>query len=184
MTISKINPKIYVVGLILIVALGGAKILKDQQVSKDNLDRQVKTLQGQIQKQTEENAQLKKQIEDKAKEVESLKQAKASANKPIVYTKPSTVNVEQYRPLVAKYFPSNEVDNALVIMTHESGGNPNAVSPTNDHGLMQIHAPLWTNFFGVTTDQLKDPETNIKLASTIWQRGGWRAWSTYRYLSS
>lgn len=92
--------------------------------------------------------------------------------------------VEQYRPLVAKYFPAREVDNALVIMAHESKGNPNAISKTNDYGLMQIHAPLWTNFFSVTTEQLKDPETNIKLASIIWRRGGWKAWSTWKYLYS
>lgn len=100
--------------------------------------------------------------------------------------------VEQYRPLVEKYFPKGEVDNALVIMAHESGGNPNAVSRTNDHGLMQIHAPLWTNFFGVTTEQLKDPNLNIELAYKIWDRadgkvgngqGSWKAWSTYKYLS-
>ena len=48
--------------------------------------------------------------------------------------------VEPWRDLVSKYF--SNVERALCVMDWESGGNPNAISPTQDYGLMQIHAPM------------------------------------------
>ncbi len=90
-----------------------------------------------------------------------------------------TANVEQWRPLVAKYFGS-QTDNALRVMACESGGNTMASSRTDDHGLMQINGRTWCGFFGVSREQLKDPETNIKLAYVIYQRGGWRPWTCSR----
>jgi len=110
--------------------------------------------------------------------VETAPKQEITTPEPVV--QPQT-GVEQYRPLVVKYFPPSEVETALAIMSKESGGNSQAVSATNDHGLFQLHAPLWTNFFGVTTEQLKDPETNVKLAAVVWSRSSWKAWSTYTH---
>lgn len=99
--------------------------------------------------------------------------------------------VEAYRPIVERVFPKNEVDNALTIMEHESRGNTNAVSSTDDHGLLQINAPSWCNYFGVTREQLKNPELNISLSYRIWDRadgvegngkGNFRPWTTSHYL--
>jgi soluble lytic murein transglycosylase-like protein len=80
--------------------------------------------------------------------------------------------VEKWRGLVAKYFPSNAVNTALSIMACESGGNPNAVSHTNDHGLFQINGGLQA--YG---EKIYNPEFNIKLAYTnYYATRGWQPW--------
>jgi len=87
-----------------------------------------------------------------------------------------TAGVEQWRPLVAKYFPANQVDNALKIMACESRGNPNAVSRTNDHGLMQIHKGL-----AIHGQKIYDPEFNIQLAyNNYYKTRGWQPWTCRR----
>lgn len=89
-------------------------------------------------------------------------------------------NVEQWRDLVAAYFPSSEVDRALCIISHESGGNPNAKNPRSSaRGLFQILASLWAPHFGVSYDALYDPATNVKLAAQVWAQSGWAAWSPW-----
>ena len=81
-----------------------------------------------------------------------------------------------------KYFGS-EWQIAYEIAKLESNLNPKAVSRTNDIGLMQIHCPIWCKFFKVSPEDLKDPETNIRLAKVIRDRSGWTAWTTYtRYI--
>lgn len=84
-------------------------------------------------------------------------------------------NVEQWRGLVATYFPG-EVTRALCIMAAESGGNPNAVNPRSGAaGLFQI-MPFWWEEFG--GDRF-DPETNVRVAAAIRASQGWGAWSPY-----
>ena len=54
--------------------------------------------------------------------------------------------VEQWRPLVAAYFPAGEVDRALCIMQHESRGNPNAKNPRSSAaGLFQFLRGTWNS---------------------------------------
>ncbi len=56
-----------------------------------------------------------------------------------------------YKPLVEKYdWP---VETAMLVMSEESGCNPNKVSNTDDHGLFQLH--------GI---RIYDPEQNIAYA--------------------
>ena len=88
-------------------------------------------------------------------------------------------NTEQWRTLVQQYWPSDKVDRVLCLMGHESGGNKNAVSPTNDHGLMQINHYYWGDVFGVTKNDLYDPDLNVRLAYQIYLRQGWTAWAVY-----
>lgn len=58
---------------------------------------------------------------------------------------------EDYRGLVSQY--SWNADTALLVMSLESGCDPNAVSPTNDHGLFQLNGqPVY------------DPAQNIAIA--------------------
>lgn len=83
--------------------------------------------------------------------------------------------VEQWRGLVGQYdWP---VDIALAIMACESGGNPTASSPTDDHGLMQIHNGL--SLYGAA---IYDPAFNIKVAyeKKYKTKNGWRHWTTYK----
>ena len=88
---------------------------------------------------------------------------------------------EQWRSLVATYFPVGEVDRALCIMGFESGGDPGVISYANSHGLMQVHAPSWAGFYGVTWAALLDPVTNVQIAADIFlHQGGWVHWNPWQ----
>lgn len=90
-------------------------------------------------------------------------------------------SVEQWRGLVAAFFPAGEVDRTLCIMAHESGGNPSAKNPNSSaRGLMQILASLWAPHYGVSYDDLYNPEVNMRIARDIWGNYGWWAWSPYK----
>lgn len=89
--------------------------------------------------------------------------------------------------LVASYFPS-EASIACAVLVCESQGNPNAVSPTNDHGLMQINA-MWNDpdhadpvaqWIGARWGSRYDPGTNLGMAVKIRNAYGWDSWSCYR----
>ena len=84
--------------------------------------------------------------------------------------------VEQWRSLVAAYFPADQVDFALQVMKCESGGDPNAYNPSRTSGLMQVLASSADNF-GVSPDDLFNPETNIWIASELYYDGGWSHWT-------
>lgn len=98
-------------------------------------------------------------------------------------------SVLYYKRLVKKYFPVEEVDNALRIMDAESGGNPMA-SNTNygantskgyngsvDRGLYQINSKAHPE---VELSRIFDPEYNIMEAARIFKTSGrgWFEWST------
>jgi hypothetical protein len=88
---------------------------------------------------------------------------------------------EQWRGLVAKYFPDPSV--ALMVMNGESGGNPSAISQTDDHGLFQINRGTWYGYCGdLPFGAIYDPETNIRIASYIYNSRSWSAWTVARNL--
>lgn len=118
------------------------KIQTEEQRKKDEAEKQ------RIQ---QENEQLKKDLQ--AKRERKAEEARLAA---VQVTRPAAVAVgggcESYRPLVQKYFGS-ATSAAMITMTKESGCDPNAVSPTNDHGLFQLNGqPVY------------DPEANIRIA--------------------
>jgi hypothetical protein len=87
--------------------------------------------------------------------------------------------VEQWRPLVSKYFAPQDVDNALAIMAAESRGIPtipsgyNAGGTENSWGLFQINI----NAHGGTPQQWSSPEANVKKAAELYYgAGNWRDW--------
>lgn len=86
-------------------------------------------------------------------------------------------NVEQWRGLVAGYF--SDVDRALCLMEHESGGNPNATSHAGARGLLQV-MPFWAEHLGLSPDALYDPATNIEVARYVYGQQGWWAWDPYK----
>ncbi len=56
----------------------------------------------------------------------------------------------------------------------ESRYNPNAVSSTNDHGLLQINARYWD----FDRDKIYNPEYNVNYAMTeVYPRQGFSAWA-------
>ncbi len=117
-----------------------------------------------VQKQQEE--ERKKQTELEA--ANAAKTAVLTAGQ--VTTQVVSYNVEQWRPLVAKYpWP---VDQAMLVLSRESHGNPNAVSKTDDYGLFQIHHGL--EDYG---QKIFDPEFNVWLAyNQYYKPRGWRPW--------
>lgn len=107
--------------------------------------------------------------------------APSVASQPRAPSRAIDPGVEQWRGLVATYFPAGEVDRALCIMGYESGGNPNAKNPRSSaRGLMQILASLWAPHFGVSYEALYDPETNMGIARAVWDQQYWWGWTPYR----
>jgi hypothetical protein len=88
--------------------------------------------------------------------------------------------VQRWRPLVEMHFPDEEVETALCIIHHESGGDPAADNPSSSAtGLFQILASQWGDHFQVTEAHLFEPWLNTRIAGLIWERAGWWAWSPY-----
>jgi len=83
--------------------------------------------------------------------------------------------VENWRYLITKYFPLEQVENAMAIMACESKGNPNAINNSDikvtgypSCGLFQINGPMnwdWNN-----------PDTNVRRAVTMFYARGWTPW--------
>jgi peptidoglycan hydrolase CwlO-like protein len=101
--------------------------------------------------------------------------------------------VEQWRGLVTRFFPSNRVDEALAIINCESNGDPNAVNPySGASGLFQFLPSTWattSSKAGYEGASPFDPEANIASAAWLanrYQQLGqyyWQAWSCRRVLS-
>ncbi len=95
------------------------------------------------------------------------------------------VNVEQWRPLVAKYFAPGLVDQAMCILAHESKGNPGAKNPhSTAAGLFQFLRGTWdsvpTSITGGSYDSgaVYQPEANIAAAAWLQRKvDSWRPWT-------
>jgi membrane-bound lytic murein transglycosylase MltF len=116
-----------------------------------------------------------KEIQVVEKKVEVIKEViKYLPKKTSTTATTKATNVEQWRPLVSKYFGS-KTDEALRIMACESGGNPNALSHTQDRGLFQINQCHRAKVGG-NLNALFDPETNVRVAYQIYGGVSWRPW--------
>ena len=94
-----------------------------------------------------------------------------------------TAGVEQWRPLVAAYFPADQVDRALCIMGHESRGDPTATNPSSGAaGLFQHLPKYWadrSSKAGWAGANIYDPTANTAVAAWLQATGGWTHWSPY-----
>lgn len=92
-------------------------------------------------------------------------------------------NVEQWRGLVASFFPAEQVERALCIIAHESGGNPDAKNPNSSaSGLFQHLARYWperSSAAGWGGASIWDPTANTAVAAWLWSRDGWWHWAPY-----
>ena len=96
-------------------------------------------------------------------------------------------SVEQWRGLVAEYFPANQVDRALCIMNLESKGDPNADNPRSTAaGLFQFLKGTWDNTVPATitggsydSGRVYLPRANVAAAGLLWLNIGWTQWSPY-----
>lgn len=95
--------------------------------------------------------------------------------------KPIIVGIEQWRPIVEVY--DWNPDRMMKIMHCESRGVPTASSHTDDHGLLQIHYPIWGPAFGVTRNDLYDPVLNIDIGYRVYAAQGYSAWVCNRYIN-
>ena len=81
---------------------------------------------------------------------------------------------------IKQAFPSSQYSKAVQVATCESGLDPTAVSAGGGNwGLFQInkvHEPTLRQM-GYSWDQITDPVVNAKLARSIYDTSGWRAWS-------
>lgn len=104
--------------------------------------------------------------------------APTPAPSPVVSTPPPTVSnaanpCSAYDNLFRQY--AWDISVAEAICMAESRGNPNAVSPTDDHGLMQINHGL-----AIYGTAIYDPAFNIKIAFTAkYASSGWYPWTTF-----
>ncbi|MGB8021997.1 MAG: hypothetical protein WCF04_12270 [Candidatus Nanopelagicales bacterium] len=110
-------------------------------------------------------------------------------------TKPSTgaaTSTEEVLSLVRKFFPTEEVGNAMAVSRCESG-HRNVVGARNsngtrDYGIFQINdggtLQAALRRVGVSysstsqaRDHALDPLTNVRMAAVIWQSRGWQPWT-------
>ncbi len=101
----------------------------------------------------------------------------------------STAQVLKY---VRKYFPANQVGNAMAVSRCESG-HANRVSKPNtngtrDFGVFQVNdggtlqaalRAIDEPFSGIAQARKKalDTETNVRMARAIWDSRGWQPWT-------
>jgi hypothetical protein len=74
---------------------------------------------------------------------------------------------------------------ATKIAQCESGLRPDAVSPTNDHGLFQInivHRADFTRVTGQPWSAVYDQLQNTRYAKSLYDRQGWAPWTCKRVL--
>lgn len=151
--------------------------LKIEKSQNTNLQLQLESKQKlleqkelQIKKDEQEKQDLQKKLQSKREaEAKLALQAQVAP----VFASVGSGNCESYRGLVAQYNWNTDI--ALAIMRAESGCRPNAVSPTNDHGLMQINQGL--DIYG---SKIYDPAFNVKIAyEQKYAKGGWSHWTVY-----
>jgi hypothetical protein len=87
---------------------------------------------------------------------------------------------------VSAHFGDNDrlLADARAIADCESEFYPGAVSPTNDHGVFQIHRPVHERQFervtGQPWSQVYDAQTNALYARWLWEQSGWQPWTCAR----
>jgi len=145
-----------------VISLKIAGPTKDELAAKiiENHRKQLKKQKALLEKK-------RKQIERKKKQKEAVSFQKFART---VTRGNSSHNAERWRSLVAKYpWP---VEQAMLVMSRESGGNPRAISATDDHGLFQIHGGYAT--YG---EKIYNPEFNVWLAyNNYYKTRGWTPW--------
>ena len=91
--------------------------------------------------------------------------------------------MSDYIALIAKYFPANQVQNAIAVMNGESGGDAAAHNTNGEdsRGLFQINVSPAANP-DLAKYNLFDPETNIRIAAQMQKERGWQPWTAAQKL--
>lgn len=85
-------------------------------------------------------------------------------------------SVEQWRPLVQQYFAPQDVEKALYVIEHESGGNPSIYGDGGHSvGLFQLNDQGLAS--GRSLQALQDPAANMQVAAeAVYGGQGWGPW--------
>lgn len=122
----------------------------------------------------------------------AVRQASADSSDQVAWVDPVRQswggNVEEWRPLVAGFFPADMVETAMCIMRFESGGNPNAKNRSSTAaGLFQFLKSTWDNMVprdvtggSYSSGQVFVPEANVRSAAWLAINVGWSQWSPYK----
>ena len=93
-------------------------------------------------------------------------------------------NVEQWRPLVARYFPADQIDTAMRVLNCETGGtgNPNSYNDRSGaSGLFQHLPKYWAERSakaGWEGASIMDTEANVAVAASL-ALESWQHWTCY-----
>lgn len=96
---------------------------------------------------------------------------------------PASPGIEQWRPLVAEFFPPDLVALALKVMDCESGGDPAAFNPSGASGLFQHMPRYWSarsSAAGWGGADIFDPRANVAVAAHLATTDGWWHWNPSR----
>ncbi len=94
----------------------------------------------------------------------------------------SVTGVEDWRPLIERFFAPEDVDRALRIVSCESGGDPAAANPISTaRGLFQHLGSAWpkrAERAGWGGSDILDPVANTAVAAwLVYEGGGWSHWA-------
>jgi hypothetical protein len=94
----------------------------------------------------------------------------------------SVTSVEDWRPLVERYFEPRDVDRALAVIRCESGGNPFAANRhSSARGLFQHLGSEWASRAakaGWQGADIFDPVANVAVGAwLVYEGGGWAHWA-------
>jgi hypothetical protein len=168
------------IGILLSIVIGGN--IRDYNRQREAELNQIRQESEQLLQAKEKLENEKKKLETENKKLEKDLQAKRPQSKTTVrVASAKVVAPAEVRRLVAKYFPANQVENALAVMKCESGFNANAVNWGDARitgmpscGLFQINAKQnWA---------WNDPEANVRRAHLMWSSRGWQPWSCAKKL--
>ena len=94
---------------------------------------------------------------------------------------PAPRPVEEWRSLVSAYFAPEHVDLALLIISCESGGDPNAQNPTSGAAGLFQHLPRYWEArvasAGMPGASIFDPIANVAASAYLAYSDGWGHWS-------
>lgn len=100
----------------------------------------------------------------------------------------ATTSCEDRRDATTKaadWWPRSEQAMARCVIRHESSGNPYAVSPSNDHGILQVNAVHRRAFEALTGKpffpNIYNPVLAGQYGRQLWDQQGWRPWVGARY---
>lgn len=84
---------------------------------------------------------------------------------------------ERIKEEIRQVFPEN-AETMIAIAKCESGLDRNALGPTNDHGVFQVHLPSHRE--RVEDIDLTDPAENIRFARVLYDESGLKPWNASR----